>query len=117
MMSDVFEQVMALCARGSFTGWLRIQTREGNGEVRFVSGIQDGVRFDTLTGDAALARLETVSEPEFEAVAALPPIDKNSETAVPIEGTLDRIHAATLMRYCESNSLTCALELEADGKL
>jgi hypothetical protein len=116
-MSEVFEQVMALCARGSFTGLLRVQTRDGNGEVRFLSGIQDGVRFDSLSGDAALARLKTASEPEFEVIAALPPIDASSTTPVPIEGGLDRIHAATLMRYCESNSLTCALELEAGGQL
>ncbi|HEU4577021.1 MAG TPA: hypothetical protein VFS67_02120 [Polyangiaceae bacterium] len=116
-MSEVFEQVMAQCARGSFTGLLRVQTREGNGEVRFLSGIQDGVRFDSLSGDAALARLQAASEPEFEAIAALPPIDASSTTPVPIEGGLDRIHAATLMRYCESNSLTCALELEAGGQV
>src|SRR3954470_5707453 len=116
-MSEVFEQVMAQCARGSFTGLLRVQTRDGNGEVRFLSGIQDGVRFDSLSGDDALARLKTASEPEFEVIAALPPIDASSTAPVPIEGGLDRIHAATLMRYCESNSLTCALELEAGGQM
>jgi hypothetical protein len=116
-MSEVFEQVMALCARGSFTGLLRVQTREGNGEVRFLSGIQDGVRFETLSGDAALARLEAASEHEFEAIASLPPIDPSSPSPVPIEGGLDRLHAAQLMRYCESNSLTCALELEAGGRM
>src|SRR6185295_1426290 len=116
-MSEVFEQVMAQCARGSFTGLLRVQTREGNGEVRFLSGIQDGVRFDSLSGDAALTRLQSASEPEFEVIAALPPIDASSTSPVPIEGGLDRIHAATLMRYCESNSLTCALELEAGGQM
>ncbi|HKO90957.1 MAG TPA: hypothetical protein VJU61_07390, partial [Polyangiaceae bacterium] len=102
-MSEVFEQVMAQCARGSFTGLLRVQTREGNGEVRFLSGIQDGVRFDALAGDAALARLQAASEPEFEAIAALPPIDASSQSPVPMEGGLDRLHAAQLMRYCESN--------------
>jgi hypothetical protein len=116
-MSEVFEQVMALCARGSFTGLLRVHTREGNGEVRFLSGIQDGVKFDSLSGDDALARLSTANDPEFEVIAALPPIDASSTAPVPIEGALDRIHAATLMRYCESNSLTCALELEAGGQM
>jgi hypothetical protein len=116
-MSDVFEQVMAQCARGSFTGLLRVLTREGNGEVRFVSGMQDGMRFDALTGDEALARLQTASDPEFEVIAALPPIDANSTSPVPTEGGLERLHAATLMRYCESNSLTCALELETGGQM
>ena len=115
-MSEVFEQVMAQCARGSFTGLLRVTTREGNGEVRFLSGIQDGVRFDALSGDAALERLQAANDPEFEVIASLPPIDSGSQSPVPIEGGLDKLHAATLMRYCEANSLTCALEIEAGGK-
>src|SRR5262245_42510405 len=101
-MSEVFEQVMAQCARGSFTGLLRVMTREGNGEVRFLSGIQDGARFDALTGDAALERLQTATDPEFEVIASLPPLDASSQTPVPVEGGLDKIHAATLMRYCEA---------------
>jgi hypothetical protein len=116
-MSEVFEQVMAQCARGSFTGLLRVMAREGNGEVRFLSGIQDGVRFDALSGDAALERLQTANDLEFEAIASLPPIDASSQSPVPIEGGLDKLHAAQLMRYCESNSLTCALEIEASGTL
>jgi hypothetical protein len=116
-MSADFEQVMAQCSRGCFTGLLRVRTREGNGEVRFLSGIQDGVRFDSMEGDAALERLATASEPEFEAISSLPPIDFSSSEPVPPEGGLDRYHAAQLMRYCESNSLTCALELEVKGRV
>jgi hypothetical protein len=116
-MSAVLEQVMAQCSRGCFTGLLRIRTREGNGEIRFLSGIQDGVRFDAMEGDAAYERLLSATEPEFEAVSSLPPIDINSTEPVPPEGRLDRFHAAQLMRYCESYSLTCALELEVSGKV
>ena len=116
-MSAVFDQVMATCARGCFTGLLRVRTREGSGELRFLSGIQDGVRFGTMEGDAALERLQSASDPEFEAISSLPPIDASSEDAVPIEGRLEELHAAQLMRYCESNSLTCALELEVDGTM
>jgi hypothetical protein len=116
-MSADFEQVMAQCSRGCFTGLLRVRTREGNGEVRFLSGIQDGIRFDSMEGDAALERLLSASEPEFEAISSLPPIDFLSSEPVPPEGGLDRYHAAQLMRYCESNSLTCALELEVEGRV
>jgi hypothetical protein len=116
-MSGDFEQVMAQCSRGCFTGLLRVRTRDGNGEVRFLSGIQDGVRFDSIEGDAALERLLAASEPEFEAIASLPPIDFSSTEPVPPEGGLDRYHAAQLMRYCETNSLTCALELEVKGRV
>ncbi|HVZ33972.1 MAG TPA: hypothetical protein VG963_16210 [Polyangiaceae bacterium] len=114
-MSEVFEQVMAQCARGSFTGLLRVQTRGGRGEIRFLSGIQDEIQFDGLMGDAALARLQAAEEAEFEAVQSLPPLDPGGSAPVPIEGALERIHAAQLMRYCEANSLTCALELEVKG--
>src|SRR5688572_4367410 len=114
-MSADFEQVMAQCSRGCFTGLLRVRTREGNGEVRFLSGIQDGIRFDTVEGDAALERLQTASDHEFEAISSLPPINPASNEAVPIDGRLEHFHAAQLMRYCESNSLTCALELEVEG--
>lgn len=115
-MSADFEQVMAQCSRGCFTGLLRVRTREGNGEVRFLSGIQDGIRFDSVEGDAALERLLAASEPEFEAISSLPPISGSSEP-LPTEGALERYHAAQLMRYCESNSLTCALELEVEGRV
>jgi hypothetical protein len=116
-MSADFEQVMAQCSRGCFTGLLRVRTREGNGEVRFLSGIQDGIRFDSMEGDAALERLIAASDPEFEAISSLPPIDFNSTEPVPPEGVLKRYHAAQLMRYCETNSLTCALELEVEGRI
>jgi hypothetical protein len=116
-MSADFEQVMAQCSRGCFTGLLRVRTREGNGEVRFLSGIQDGIRFDSMEGDAALERLIAASDPEFEAISSLPPIDFNSTEPVPPEGALKRYHAAQLMRYCETNSLTCALELEVEGRV
>lgn len=116
-MSADFEQVMAQCSRGCFTGLLRVRTREGNGEVRFLSGIQDGIRFDSMEGDAALERLLAASEPEFEAISSLPPLELGSSDPVPPEGSLTRFHAAQLMRYCESNSLTCALELEVDGRV
>src|SRR5688572_22234059 len=116
-MSADFEQVMAQCSRGCFTGLLRVRTREGNGEVRFLSGIQDGIRFDSMEGDAALERLIAASDPEFEAISSLPPIDFNSTEPVPPEGALNRYHAAQLMRYCETNSLTCALELEVEGRI
>jgi hypothetical protein len=116
-MSADFEQVMDQCSRGCFTGLLRVRTREGNGEVRFLSGIQDGIRFDSMEGDAALERLLAASEPEFEAISSLPPLDFGSSEPVPPEGSLARFHAAQLMRYCESNSLTCALELEVDGRV
>jgi hypothetical protein len=114
-MSADFEQVMAQCSRGCFTGLLRVRTRQGNGEIRFLSGIQDGIRFDAVEGDAALERLLAASELEFEAISSLPPIDYSSTEPVPVEGSLSRFHAAQLMRYCESNSLTCALELEVEG--
>lgn len=112
-----FERVMAQCSRGCFTGLLRVRTREGNGEVRFLSGIQDGIRFDSMEGDAALERLQSASDHEFEAISSLPPINAGSDEAVPPEGRLERFHAAQLMRYCESNSLTCALELEVEGRV
>lgn len=116
-VSAVFEQVMATCARGCFTGLLRVRTREGSGELRFLSGIQDGVRFGSMEGDAALERLQTASDPEFEVISSLPPIDPASTEPVPTDGRLEELHAAQLMRYCEANSLTCSLELEVDGRV
>src|SRR5262245_37521492 len=116
-MSAVFDQVMATCARGCFTGLLRVRAREGSGELRFLSGIQDGVRFGAVEGDAALERLQAANDLEFEVISSLPPIDAGSDEPVPIDGQLEELHAAQLMRYCESNSLTCALELEVDGKV
>ena len=97
-MSADLQQVMAQCSRGCFTGLLRVRTREGSGEVRFLSGIQDGIRFDSVEGDAALERLLAASNPEFEAISSLPPIDFGSSDPVPPEGSLARFHAAQLMQ-------------------
>lgn len=114
--SAMFDEVMAQCARGSFTGLLRVRTREGNGEVRFLSGIQDGVKFGAIEGDAALARLQAAGDADFEAISSLPAIDGSAQP-LPPEGRLEDFHAAQLMRYCESNSLTCALEIEVDNQV
>lgn len=112
-MSTDVERVMTQCSQELFTGLLHVRTPQGRAEVRFLSGIQDDIRFDALQGDAALQRLLASTEAEFEAVSALPPIDLGSPEPLPLEGRLDHFHAARLMRFCENNSLTCELEIEA----
>src|SRR5688572_12051693 len=113
-MSTDVERVMTQCSRELFTGLLEVRTPEGRGEVRFLSGIQDEIRFDSLEGEAALQRLLGARAVHVEAIAALPPIERGSREPVPLEGRLDHLHAARLMRFCEANSLTCELDIEVN---
>lgn len=113
MNTDV-ERVMTQCSRELFTGRLEVRTLEGRAEVRFLSGIQDEIRFDSLEGDAALQRLLGARAVHVEAIAALPPLELGSQEPVPLEGTLDHLNAARLMRFCEANSLTCELDIEVN---
>ena len=54
---SLVEQVVSHCKKMRFTGVLRIYAREGDGELIFLSGIRDQVRFGVSTGDEALERL------------------------------------------------------------
>ena len=41
---SLVEQVIKQCREGRFTGLLRVRAKEGDGELRFLSGIRDDVR-------------------------------------------------------------------------
>lgn len=114
--SRLVDQALEECSRGSFTGLLQVHTRQGNAQLRFLSGIQDGAVFGGEEGDQALASLHEASDPVFEAVACLPSLTASENDPLPLKGSLGDVHAARLMRFCEEYSLTCALELESDGQ-
>ncbi|HYO98124.1 MAG TPA: hypothetical protein VER33_26650, partial [Polyangiaceae bacterium] len=112
-------RVLEHCAEGRFTGVLRVRAHEGQGELRFLSGIQDDVRFGTSSGDEALERLMRATNPEFEAVPRLPSLSGSFKKGSPLppEGPLGEIRPVDLLRYCELNALTCSLELVCGGTI
>src|SRR5688500_320869 len=115
---SLVEQVVSHCKQMRFTGVLRIYAREGDGELVFLSGIRDQVRFGTSTGDEALERLARATEARFVAVPLLPPLSPSTKRSPPLptEGALGDLRPADLLRYCETNALTCVLELTSKGK-
>jgi hypothetical protein len=115
---SLVEQVVSHCKQMRFTGVLRIYAREGDGELIFLSGICDHVRFGVSTGDEALERLARATEARFVAVPLLPPFSSSTKRSPPLptEGALGDLRPGDLMRYCETNALTCVLELTSKGK-
>jgi hypothetical protein len=111
------EHVIAHCKERRFTGLLRVYAREGQGELWFLSGIRDDARFGVSTGDEALDRLSRATDPKFEAVPRLPsPVGGFKKGQLTPEGSLAEFRPVDLLRYCETYALTCALELESNGK-
>ncbi|HEY6556720.1 MAG TPA: hypothetical protein VI072_05585 [Polyangiaceae bacterium] len=113
---SLVEQVIKQCREGRFTGLLRVRAKEGDGELRFLSGIRDDARFGVSTGDEALERLMRATSPKFEAVPRLPGLSGGFKTRLPHEGALGEIRPVDLFRYCETYALTCTLELNSRGR-
>lgn len=113
---SLVEQVIKQCRDGRFTGLLRIRAREGDGELRFLSGIRDDARFGVSTGDEALERLIRATNPKFEALPRLPGLTGGFKQRLAPEGPLGEIRPIDLFRYCETYALTCTLELESKGQ-
>lgn len=115
--SSLVEQVIARCSERRFTGLLRVQALEGKGELSFLSGIRDTIVFDASDGDEALERLIRSTTQEFEAIPRLPPFNDRSSQPLAQNGPLGpMLRPVNLMRYCESQSLTCTLDLNVEGR-
>jgi hypothetical protein len=115
--ASLVEQVIARCSERRFTGLLRVHALEGKGELSFLSGIQDTIVFDASKGDEALERLIRSTTQEFEAIPRLPPFNDRSSQPLPQSGPLGpMLRPVNLMRYCESQSLTCTLDLNVEGR-
>jgi hypothetical protein len=115
--ASLVEQVIARCSERRFTGLLRVQALEGKGELSFLSGIRDTIVFDASDGDEALERLIRSTTQEFEAIPRLPPFNDRSSQPLAQNGPLGPIlRPVNLMRYCESQSLTCTLDLNVEGR-
>jgi hypothetical protein len=113
---SLVEQVIKQCRDGRFTGILRIRAKEGDGELRFLSGMRDDVRFGVSTGDEAFDRLLRATNPKFEALARLPGLNGGFKQRLASEGAFGEIRPIDLFRYCESYAITCTLELNCQGK-
>jgi hypothetical protein len=116
LAESLVEQVITQCTEGRFTGLLRVRAREGDGEIRFLSGIREDARFGVSTGDEALERLLRATSPKFEAVPRLPGLTGGFKQRLAAEGTFGELRPIDLLRYCESYALTCTLELVCKGK-
>lgn len=94
-----------------FTGVLRIRSREADGEVWFLAGIQEDARFGMSKGDEAYNRLLRATDPVFEAEQRLPSLTGGFKKSLPAKGSFAEVLPVDLMRYCETFALTCVLEL------
>jgi hypothetical protein len=105
------DQIVEHCQKARFTGLLRMRTRQGEGELWFLSGAKDDARFGVSHGDEAVERMARASDPTFELVPRLPPPSAGSKKSYPLEGALGELRPVDLFRLCEMNAITCSLEL------
>jgi Domain of unknown function (DUF4388) len=113
--SRIHEAIRA-CSEALFTGVLRIWARQADGEVWFLSGIVERVRFGVSHGEDATARLFQAVVSRFEAAPCLPNPAGGFKKGHPSEGALGEIRPVDLLRFCETHALTCRVELESGGE-
>jgi hypothetical protein len=94
-----------------FTGVLRVSSHEASGELWFLAGILEEARFGVSKGDEALGRLMRATQVVFQAELRLPHLSGGFKKPMPRAGSFAEARPVVLMRYCESNALTCTLEL------
>ncbi|MDQ2642663.1 MAG: DUF4388 domain-containing protein, partial [Myxococcota bacterium] len=99
-----------------FTGLLRVTSHEANGEFWFLAGILEDARFGSSKGGEALERLLRATQPAFLAELRLPYITGGFKKPMPTSGSFAEFRPVVLMRYCESNALTCTLELRGKDR-
>ncbi len=109
--ASYLEEIIEHCKQAKFTGLLRMRSQQGEGELWFLSGVRDDARFGVSHGDEALERMGRANEPTFELVPRLPPTSGASKRGYPLEGSLGELRPVDLFRFCETNALTCTLEL------
>src|SRR5688572_15432085 len=99
-----------------FTGLLRVSSQQANGEFWFLAGILEDARFGASKGDEALERLLNATQLAFQAELRLPYVTGGFKKPMPTTGSFAEFRPVVLMRYCESNALTCALELRGKDR-
>lgn len=112
-LSSSFNNILSACKNQQVTGVLRVRDSVINGEaeIHFLSGVRDSVRLGPVEGDEAMARISQMTNPEFSAMATLPPMSESSQQPFPKSGKLGDFRPVDLMRYCELRCLTCSLYL------
>jgi hypothetical protein len=99
-----------------FTGLLRVSSQQANGEFWFLAGILEDARFGASKGDEALERLLNATQLAFQAELRLPHVTGGFKKPMPTTGSFAEFRPVVLMRYCESNALTCSLELRGKDR-
>src|SRR5690349_17742303 len=85
------------CRDALFTGVVRVRTRQAEGELRFLSGILERVRFGVSTGEEALNRLLAAEDVRSEATARLPNPAGGFTNGLPLEGPLGPVLPVDLL--------------------
>jgi hypothetical protein len=109
------QQAIERCAEALFTGKLRVHARQADGEVWFLSGIVERVRFGASTGDDASQRMLTSEVTRLDARPCLPNLDGGFDKGHATDGALGEIRPMDLLRFCETHALTCKVELASQG--
>jgi hypothetical protein len=106
-------QVLDRCHDALFTGILRVHTRQAEGELWFLSGMLERVRFGVSLGDEAMRRLLGADAPKVDIVPCLPNPAGGFDKVYPIEGDLATTKPVDLLRFCETHALTCTVDLRS----
>ncbi len=108
------DALFAPCSRALFTGTITIEARAGKGEVVLRAGGIDSARFGTLEGDAALAKMRTLTEGSYVLAQRLPNLKGELGSAAQFEGRLADIPLVKIMRHCEQHALSCDIVVISD---
>jgi hypothetical protein len=107
------QQVLDRCREALFTGIVRVHARQAEGEIWFLSGMLERVRFGVSKGDDAMNRLLAAKGARIEVVPCLPNPAGGFEKGHPMEGELGTRLPVDLLRFCEMHALTCTVDLRA----
>jgi hypothetical protein len=103
------------CAEALFTGKLRVVARQADGEVWFLSGIVERMRFGADTGETASRRMLSSDVTRVDAKPCLPNPNGGFDRGHATDGALGEVTPVDLLRFCETHALTCKIDLESAG--
>lgn len=105
------EQLLEPCHRHLLTGTIKVRSEAGKGLIILRAGAVDQARFGDLIGDAAVARMCALDEGSYELAQRLPELGGALGSAAELEGEVEGVPIAKIMRHCEDNALSCTLTL------
>jgi len=109
-LSDTpLEKLLEPCRRTLFTGTIEIKTPTEKGLITVRAGAVDAVRFQDLTDDAALQRIQALEDGDYVIAQRVPDMSGALGSSAGLEGEVHDVPLAKVMNHCEQHALNCTL--------